>query len=219
MGVCPQLGSWTSICSCWLDILFQPRSSVRATRISLGFMINEGMFSASNRRIPFGGPVIALGLTGKSLSSVKWELMKPSWRPSVSLVSETGILRWMPNLLCGPLLIKSAMFGLRSSLPSLVCEGDGLVCEVHLCTSSLQNLAVPQDFYSLFSISVERSWWPRIRRCGTDGFQDQGQCLFIGLAALSLLVSYCSSLSLHSFYGLVLWGWGLRTDRALIALS
>ena len=25
--------------------------------------------------------------------------------------------------------------------------------------------------------------------------------------------------SLFSFYGLVLWGWGLRTDRALIALS
>ena len=27
------------------------------------------------------------------------------------------------------------------------------------------------------------------------------------------------SLSLRSFYGLVLWGWGLRTDRVLIALS
>ena len=27
------------------------------------------------------------------------------------------------------------------------------------------------------------------------------------------------SLSLLSFYGLVLWGWGLRTDRVLIALS
>ena len=27
------------------------------------------------------------------------------------------------------------------------------------------------------------------------------------------------SLSLLSFYGLVLWGWGLRTDRVLVALS
>ena len=29
---------------------------------------------------------------------------------------------------------------------------------VHLSASSLQNLAVSQDFYSLVSISVERSW-------------------------------------------------------------
>ena len=29
---------WTSICCCWLDVLFQPRSSVCATCISLGLM-------------------------------------------------------------------------------------------------------------------------------------------------------------------------------------
>ena len=59
-----------------------------------------------------------------------------------------------------------------------------------LCASSLQNLTVSQDFYSPFSISVERCWWTRIRWCGTGGFQEQGRCLFIGLAAGSLLVSY-----------------------------
>ena len=35
-----------SICCCWLDVLFQPRSSVCATRISLGLMINAGMLLA-----------------------------------------------------------------------------------------------------------------------------------------------------------------------------
>ena len=34
---------------------------------------------------------IDLGLTGKSLSAIKLELMKPTRRPSVSLVTETGM--------------------------------------------------------------------------------------------------------------------------------
>ena len=34
-------------------------------------MIKAGMLLASNRRLIFGGPVIALGLTGKSLSAIK----------------------------------------------------------------------------------------------------------------------------------------------------
>ena len=33
-------------CCCWSDVLFQPRSSVCATRISLGLIINEGMPNA-----------------------------------------------------------------------------------------------------------------------------------------------------------------------------
>ena len=59
-----------SFCSCWLDVLFQSRSSACATRISLGLMINAGMLLASSRRLIFCGPVIALGLNGKSLSAV-----------------------------------------------------------------------------------------------------------------------------------------------------
>ena len=80
-----------SICCCWSDVLFQPRSSVCGTRISLGLMINTDMLLASSRRLIFGGPVIALWLTLKSLSAVKCELMKPNRRPSVSLVPETGM--------------------------------------------------------------------------------------------------------------------------------
>ena len=56
---------------CWLDVLFQPRSSMYATSINLGLMINAGILLASSRRLIFGGPVILLGLTGKSLSTVK----------------------------------------------------------------------------------------------------------------------------------------------------
>ena len=41
------------------------------TRISLGVMINEGMLLASSRRLIFCGPMIVLGLTGKSSYAVK----------------------------------------------------------------------------------------------------------------------------------------------------
>ena len=75
----------------WLDVIYHPRSSVCETRIHLGLMINEGMLLASSRRLIFGGPVIALGSTEKSLSAVKWELMKPTRRLSVSLVTERGM--------------------------------------------------------------------------------------------------------------------------------
>ena len=51
--------------------MYQTRSSVYVTRINLGLMINAGMLLASSRRLIFGAPVIALGLTGKSLSDVK----------------------------------------------------------------------------------------------------------------------------------------------------
>ena len=44
---------------------------VCVTRISLGLMINAVMLLASSRRLIFGGPVIALELTGNSLYAVK----------------------------------------------------------------------------------------------------------------------------------------------------
>ena len=68
-------------------------------------------------------------------------------------------------------------------------------------------------FYSLVSISVERSWWPLIRWCGTGGFQEQVQCLFIDLADHSLFISCCFPfLFFHSL------GWYCGTDRVFIAL-
>ena len=41
------------------------------------------------------------------------------------------------------------------------------------------------------SVSLGRSWWPRIWWCGTGGFQEHCQCRFIGLAARSIFVLYC----------------------------
>ena len=61
----------TSICPCWLDVKYHPRSSVCRTRRNLGLMINEVVFLASNMRLIFGSPVITLGLTKKSLSAVE----------------------------------------------------------------------------------------------------------------------------------------------------
>ena len=49
----------------------QPRSSVCVTRINLSLIIDASMLLASSKRLIFGGPVIALELTGKSLSAVK----------------------------------------------------------------------------------------------------------------------------------------------------
>ena len=51
--------------------MFQPWSSVCETRIRLDFMINADMLLASSRMLIFGGPVVAVGLTGKSLFAVK----------------------------------------------------------------------------------------------------------------------------------------------------
>ena len=71
--------------------MYQPRSSVYVTRIILGSMIYVDVLSTSSRRLIFGGPVIALGLIGKSLFAVKSELMKHTQRLINSLVSETSM--------------------------------------------------------------------------------------------------------------------------------
>ena len=81
----------TSIFPCWLDVMYQPRSSVYVTRISLGSMIYADVLLTSSRWLIFGGPVIALGLIGKSLFAVKSELMKHTQRPSIILVSEISM--------------------------------------------------------------------------------------------------------------------------------
>ena len=79
---------------------------------------------------------------------------------------------------------------------------------------------VPQDFCSPLSVPLERSCWPHVRWCGTGAFQEQGQCFFIGLScSIPTIVFYYFSFSLLSVYWLVLWDWGLRTDRVYITLS
>ena len=53
----------------------------------------------------------------------------------------------------------------------------------------------------------------------TGGFQEQGQCFLIGLSCSFPTIVFYFSISLLSVYRLVLWGWGLRTDRVYITLS
>ena len=68
---------------------------------------------------------------------------------------------------------------------------------VHLCTASLQNLAVQQDFYFLLGVLLERSCLPRYRWCRTGEFQEQGQYFFIALnCSIPTIVFYSFSFSL-----------------------
>ena len=82
---------------------------------------------------------------------------------------------------------------------------------VYLSAASLQNLAVPQDFYSPLSVPLEWSCWPHIRWCGTGRVSREGPMLFYWPSCSNPnIVLYSFSLSLLSVYRLVLWGWGVR---------
>ena len=54
---------------------------------------------------------------------------------------------------------------------------------------------------------------------GLAGFKSRANAFLLALLLAHYFSPILFSLSLLSFYGLVLWGWGLRTDRVLIALS
>ena len=85
------------------------------------------------------------------------------------------------------------------------------------CASSLQNLAVPHDFYRSFSLSVELSCWPCFHLCGTGGLWSQW---FLALLAPSFILRKISS-SLHFcclFFSLSLLlslGWYSRADESI----
>ena len=52
------------------------------------------------------------------------------------------------------------------------------------------------------------------------GFKSRANASFIGVSScITTIVFYYFSLSLLSDYRLVLWGWGLRTNRVYITLS
>ena len=86
--------------------------------------------------------MIALGLTGKNLFTVKGELMKRtreakrqfSDRNRDVLMNVQSPHKWWSTL-------KSAVFRSSSSLPRLVSEGCGLVCE------SVGNADLPSDHF------------------------------------------------------------------------
>ena len=79
--------------------------------------------------------------------------------------------------------------------------------------------------YSRTFIPTSVSLWndlanPVIHGMGPAGFKSNSYAFLFGLScSIRTIVFYSSSLSLLSFYRLVLWGWGFRTDRVYITLS
>ena len=87
-----------------------------------------------------------------------------------------------------------------------------LVAQATCCGEIYWSACITCHIAIIFTIQ----WKFDFSLCGTGRFQEQGQCFFIGLSC-SIPTIY--SLSLLSVYRLVLWGWGLRTDRVYITLS
>ena len=79
--------------------------------------------------------------------------------------------------------------------------------------------------YSRTFILLSVSLWndlanPVFDGVGLAGFKSRANAFFIGLGcSIPAIIFYSFSLSLLSVYRLVLWGWGLRTDRVYITLS
>ena len=63
-------GILMNICPYWLNVMHQPMSSMCATRISLGLMINEGMLLASSRSLIFGNSMSSPLISGDPLLSL-----------------------------------------------------------------------------------------------------------------------------------------------------
>ena len=93
------------------------------TRMSLCLMINAGKFFDLKQRLIFGGHVRPR-VNWEELA--KWELMKSTRRPNISLSSETGTFLWKHRLLIsvGPLL-SLLRSGSTWSLHSIVGGGGG----------------------------------------------------------------------------------------------
>ena len=152
--------------------------------------------SSGPRTLPCGTPDV----TGVQLLKV-W-LMQTLWRRIVSgaCFLAGGVLncnlfhRRSVAVLCMLYKIRcNPMYPLCRASTCALCASPGYTwyfdrTSVYLCASPLQNLAVPQDFYSPLSLSLERSGWPCIWWCGIGEFQEQVQCLFVSLVALSFFV-------------------------------
>ena len=130
------------------------------------------------------------------------------WRYASNNVSinVTGCTLFMVLFLC-----RMCRCGLHAGLWSHIGSP---MCLLACRTSQYSRTFIP------FSVSLWKDLSdPRFRWGGIGGFQEQGQCLFIGTAPRSLFVSSCFPfLFLHSM------GWycgaGARpTDMVLIALS
>ena len=90
---------------------------------------------------------------------------------------------------------------------------------VYLCPASQQNLAVPQDFYVLLSVPLERSCGHHIHVVELAGFRSRANCFYWH----KLLYSYYILLLFFNFSSFCLQvgivGLGSSADRVFITLS
>ena len=124
----------------------------------LGSMIYADVLSTSSRRLNFGGPVIALGLIGKSLFAVKSKLMKYTRRPSISLVSETSMFSWTssPLISGGPFLSQLCSTLVRHCLPWSVRVGDWCVSRLErlICCQIILTASSPGSLLICWSLAI-----------------------------------------------------------------
>ena len=100
-----------------------------------------------------------------------------------------------------------------------------VLCMVaHRSTYALPRCRTSQYFMTFISLSV--SLWNDLASSvfdavGLAGFKSRANAFLVhGLScSIPTIVFYYFSLFLLSVYWLVLWGWGLRTDRVHITLS
>ena len=122
---------------------------------------------ASSRGLIFRRPVIALWLTGKSLSAVKWELKKPTRRTSVSLMTKTGMFLWMfvPLISGGPLLSLRCLAGVRYCLRSLVRVVDCFVSRLVrlICCRIILTANSPGRLLICHSLAIHFLFLPPLR--------------------------------------------------------
>ena len=101
--------------------------------------------------------------------------------------------------------------------PSLLCS----TCAVCSCTAHTLCFGCSLVYLSAFSLRIDRrTILVTLYSMVWDRFVSRsGITFFIGLRCSNFFVFCCFPFLFFYFYGLVLYGWGLRTDRVSIALS
>ena len=119
-----------NICPHWLDVMYQPRSSICVRRKTLGFddqcrqsygLKQEAhlLWTSDSSWVNWEESVHCQVKANQTYSEAKRQF---SDRNRAVLISVHSPHKWWSTL-------KSAVYGTSSSLPPLVSEGGGLVCE------------------------------------------------------------------------------------------
>ena len=100
-----------------------------------------------------------------------------SWGPVLSLhITICAVLCMLYKIKCKPMHSLYGVLPLQYVPVRVTRTWCFWSATVHLCASSLQNIAVPQYFYSLLSISVEWSWCFSVQWCGEFQWGNNRHC-------------------------------------------